>query len=199
MAEARAGSADERPVRLFVAVDPPEDVRDAVEAAIAPWRRAIPEARWSGREGWHVTLKFLGATAPGQVVRVTGLLAGAAADLSAFATRLDGLGAFPVRGPARVLWAGLDDRSGRLAGLALAIDGALLGVFEPERRPPHPHLTVARLDPARALPRGFTTTAVEPIAFPVERVCLYRSHLGGGPPRYELLATASLGAGGALR
>ena len=196
---ARAEPADDRPVRLFVAVDPPEEARDAVEDAIAPWRGAFPEARWSGRDGWHVTLKFLGATPPGRVERVTELLRGTTADLSPFETRLDGLGAFPTQGPARVLWAGLDDRSGRLAGLGLAIDGALLGVFEPERRPPHPHLTVARLDPARALPRGFTATAVEPVAFHVERVCLYRSHLGGGPPRYELLATASLGADTAIR
>lgn len=199
MARARADRPTEptreRALRLFVAVDPPETAREAVDVAIAPWRRAIPEARWVGREGWHVTLKFLGATPPGKVERVTELLAAAAAELTPFATRLDGLGAFPVDRPARVLWAGIDDRAGRLAGLALAIDGVLLKFFESERRPLHPHLTVARLDPARRLPEGFGATTVEPVAFTVDRVCLYRSHTGGGSTRYELLSTAPLGTG----
>ena len=188
-------SPSPRPLRLFVAVDPSEEARDAVADALAPWLDAIPGARWSARDGWHVTLKFLGATAEDQVDRVADLIVGAAADVTSFETRLGGLGAFPVRGPARVVWAGLDDRSGRLAGLALAIDGALAGSFPSERRPLHPHLTLARLDPARRLPDGFVATPVEPVAFAIDRARLYRSHLGGGPPRYELLATAPLSIG----
>ncbi len=197
--EARAGRSDEapvpRPLRLFVAVDLPGEARDAVAAAVEPWRRAIPEARWGEREGWHVTLKFLGDTPPELVGEVTDLIAAAAAGVTAFQTRLDGLGSFPVRGPARVLWVGLDDRPGRLAGLAHAIDAALTPRFEPEQRPLHPHVTVARLHPARRLPDGFAEQVVEPVSFTVDRVHLYRSHLGGGPARYELLAAAPLAGG----
>lgn len=182
-----------RPLRLFIAVDPSEEACDAVVTALSPWRDAIPGARWGSRDGWHVTLKFLGAAPADQVDRVVEMVSVAAAHVTPFETRLSGLGAFPARGPARVLWAGLDDRSGHLAGLASAIDRALAASFPPERRPLHPHLTVARLDPARRIPDGFVATAVEPVAFPVDRVCLYRSHLGGGPARYELLATEHLG------
>jgi 2'-5' RNA ligase len=184
-----------RPFRLFVAVDLPADALDAIVAAIEPWRRTIEGARWGDPAGWHVTLKFLGATPPDQVAEVADQIASAAAEVGPFSTRLDGLGAFPVRGPARVLWAGLDDRPGRLAGLALAIDAALAPRYEIERRSLHPHVTVARLDPARRLPDAFTETAVRPVAVEVGRVCLYRSHLGGGPARYEVLASVPLGAG----
>jgi 2'-5' RNA ligase len=180
--EARSGRAVDpsppRPLRLFVAVDPSEEARDAVASAITPWRGAVPEARWTDRAAWHVTLRFLGGTAPDLVE-----------------ARLDRLGTFPARGPARVLWAGIEDRSGRLARLALAVDAALTSLFEPERRPLHPHLTVARLDPPRRVPEALTSTEVEPVTFTVDRVCLYRSHLGGGPPRYELLAAAPLRTG----
>jgi 2'-5' RNA ligase len=183
----------QRPVRLFVAVDPPEHARDAVASAIAPWRGSIPEARWIDRTAWHVTLKFLGPTAPGLIGSVRDLIARAAAEVVPFEAGLGGLGAFPLRGPARVLWAGVDDRSGRLAGLALAVDAALAPLAEAERRPLHPHLTVARLHPARRVPEAFAATEVETVTFTVDRVCLYRSHLGGGPVRYERLAAAQLG------
>jgi RNA 2',3'-cyclic 3'-phosphodiesterase len=198
-AQARTARSDEapapRPLRLFVAVDLPGEARDAVAAAVEPWRRAIPEARWGDRAGWHVTLKFLGDTPAEQVADVADLIAVAAAGVTAFETRLDGLGAFPVRGPARVLWVGLDDRPERLSGLALAIDASLAPRFEPEQRPLHPHVTVARLHPARRLPLGFVGQVVAPVTFTVGRVCLYRSHLGAGPARYELLAAAPLGTG----
>ena len=199
MGEARSGRAVDpsppRPLRLFVAVDPSEEARDAVASAIAPWRGAVPEARWTDRAAWHVTLRFLGGTAPDLVGRVRDLVAGAAAEVPPFEARLDGLGTFPARGPARVLWAGIEDRSGRLARLALAVDAALTSLFEPERRPLHPHLTVARFDPPRRVPEALTSTEVEPVTFTVDRVCLYRSHLGGGPARYELLAAAPLRTG----
>ncbi len=187
--------AAQPPLRLFVAVDPSEDARDAVATAILPWRDAVAGARWMDRGAWHVTLKFLGATAPDLAGRVLDLITGAAAGLAPFEARLDGLGAFPVRGPARVLWAGIDDASGHLARLALAVDEALVRLADAERRPLRPHLTVARLHPAGRVPPGFTAAAVEPVAFTVDRVCLYRSHLGGGPARYELLGAALLGIG----
>jgi RNA 2',3'-cyclic 3'-phosphodiesterase len=175
-----------------VAVEPPDAVRDAVEAALTPWRDAIPGARWSARERWHVTLKFLGATPPDLVDRTADAVAETAGQVTTFETRLTGLGAFPKRGPARVLWAGLDDRSGRLAGLALGVDAALADMFPPERRPLHPHLTVGRCDPAVRLPQGFVETPVAPASFTVDRVSLFRSHLGGGPPRYERLRRVPL-------
>lgn len=44
-------------VRLFVAVWPPEDLLDAIEAIPRPASDAI---RWTTRDQWHVTLRFIG-------------------------------------------------------------------------------------------------------------------------------------------
>jgi 2'-5' RNA ligase len=189
------GGTTPRPLRLFVAVDLPDDAREAVARAVEPLRRVIPGARWGDRSGWHVTLKFLGSTPPEEVAAVADLVEGVAAGASPFETGLEGLGTFPAHGPARVLWVGLDDRSGRLAGLALAVDAALAPRFELERRPPHPHVTVARLDPPRRVLDALGEAVVAPIRFGVDHIGLYHSHLGGGRPRYELLATARLGTG----
>jgi hypothetical protein len=42
MARDRAARPEAKPLRLFVALDIPEGVKDAVEAAFAPWREAFP-------------------------------------------------------------------------------------------------------------------------------------------------------------
>jgi 2'-5' RNA ligase len=51
-------------LRLFVAFEVPEAQKDSVQKAIASLvPAAVPGARWTSRESWHVTVKFLGATA----------------------------------------------------------------------------------------------------------------------------------------
>src|SRR5438093_1139418 len=83
----------------------------------------------------------------------------AADAVAASRPRIVGVGAFPSARRARVVWAGLDDRSGRMAGLAFAIDAALAAEFRPESRPFRAHLTVARSDPPLELPETFGATA----------------------------------------
>ena len=43
-----------------MAVRPPDDVLDAVAAAVEPGRSGPVGLRWTGREQWHLTLQFLG-------------------------------------------------------------------------------------------------------------------------------------------
>ena len=51
-------------MRLFVAMDIPEDARSAIGALAAKLRLACRNARWVRIEGLHVTLKFIGETSP---------------------------------------------------------------------------------------------------------------------------------------
>ena len=187
MARDRASRPEAKPLRLFVAVEVPAEAKAVVAAAIEPLRRDFPAARWAPEENWHVTMKFLGATYPRLVTWVQGSLDEAAAGIAAFRTRIVGVGAFPSARRARVVWAGLDDRSGRLAGLALAIDAVLAAEFRPETRPFRAHLTVARSDPPLELPDTFGAAPLESEPFRVGRIVLFRSHLGRPAPRYEAL------------
>ena len=57
-----------------------------------------------------------------------------------------------------------------------------------EKRPFHPHLTVARSDPPLTLPAAYTATELESDEWEVGHVILFRSHLGRPAPRYEPLA-----------
>jgi 2'-5' RNA ligase len=195
MARDRAARPEAKPLRLFVAVEIPDAVKDTVEEAFAPWHETFPKARWVSRENMHVTLKFLGRTWPRLVDWVPERIETAAVDVEPFETRLLGVGSFPSAKRGRAIWAGFDDDEERLTGLAGAIDSALEDEFEPEKRPFHPHLTVARSDPPLKLPASYTRTPLESEPWLVDHVTLFRSHLGRPAPRYEPLERFTLGAG----
>jgi RNA 2',3'-cyclic 3'-phosphodiesterase len=195
MARDRDASQEAKPLRLFVAIEIPEAVKDAVEEVFAPWREAFPKARWVPRENLHVTLKFLGRTWPRLTDWVPEQVQEAVSEVEPFDTRLLGVGSFPSAKRGRAIWAGFDDGDQRLTELAGAIDNALDDEFEPEKRPFHPHLTVARSDPPLKLPAAYTGTELDSEQWLVDSVTLFRSHLGRPSPRYEPLARFPLGAG----
>jgi RNA 2',3'-cyclic 3'-phosphodiesterase len=192
MGRDRAARLEAKPLRLFVAIEIPEDVKDAVEAVFAPWREAFPKARWVPRENLHVTLKFLGRTWPRLTDWVPERVGAAAADVPPFTARLRGVGSFPSAKRGRALWAGFDDED-RITSLAAELEAALVDEFPAERRPFHPHLTVARSDPPLKLPVGYRGTELESEEWDVDHVVLFRSHLGRPAPRYEALSRSALG------
>jgi 2'-5' RNA ligase len=179
-----------RPLRLFVAIEIPKDVRALVAAAVEPLRERHPRAKWVPLANQHVTLKFLGATPPALVEGVRASVADAAREAAPLATRVEGMGTFPSARRARVLWAGLEDDAGAMAGLASTLEAALEGQFPPERRAFTPHLTVARFDPPS--PIG-VLPEVRSAPFDVDRIVLFRSHLRRPAPVYEPLGVFPLG------
>jgi RNA 2',3'-cyclic 3'-phosphodiesterase len=176
-------------VRLFVAVSVPPRLLEALAAVTEELHGTLPGGRWSPPENQHVTLKFLGSTPADQVEEIAAAIGLVAASHEPASLRLSGLGTFPSRRRARVLWAGLEDGAGLLVSLAAALDDALTPLgFEPEKREFTPHLTLARWRtaiPLRESLRELPPTATE--AFRVEAVELFRSHLSSRGARYELL------------
>lgn len=195
MARDRASRPEAKPLRLFVAVDVPDDVKGALAGAVAPFRDRIPGGRWTRSDGWHVTLKFLGSTWPRLMEDVQEAVSSAAGASESFETRLTEVGVFPSPRRARVVWAGLADPEGRFARIVEQLDELLEDHFVPETRAFTPHLTLARLTPSRDI-REFAPDllgAVVPSrAFVVERLVLYRSHLSPHGARYERLVSEAL-------
>ena len=193
MARDRASRPEAKPLRLFVAFDIPEDIRDAVESAVAPWRKRYPRAKWVPKPNQHVTLKFLGTTWPRLVEWVRDGIGQAARANKHARTRVTGLGAFPNERRGRVLWTRLDDDDHRLARIAASLDEGLSREFAPEKRAFTPHLTVARFDPPVTL-EGLEGVLLGSEPFDVDRIVLYRSHLRRPAPVYEPFATFPLGS-----
>jgi 2'-5' RNA ligase len=140
-------------VRCFVAVDVAPEVRSAIVRARAALRAAARhgDVRWNAPAAFHVTLKFLGAVADERVPAISAAVGRAIAGAEPLALAAAGLGAFPSRARARVLWAGVAVGGESVAALASAIDAALAPLgFPVETRPFHAHLTIG----ARGRSRG---------------------------------------------
>lgn len=176
--------------RLFLAVPLAEDLRRDLAAALRghgplPGRPVPPES-------WHLTLRFLGDTAWDALERV-GEEVGRAPPGPPFGIRFGGYGAFPRASRASVLWLGVGEGAAALAALAESVEAAVARAgFPAERRPFRPHLTLSRLRPPEDATAALARLPPFPAAMPVAEVVLFRSHLGGGPARYEPLRRFSL-------
>lgn len=193
-------------IRAFVAV-PVED--PVVRRRLAGARSLLPPLhglRWIPESQLHFTLKFLGEIADDRVEAAkaaTSLAAGAsravargARPAGPFRLALEGLGAFPPQGPARVLWAGCGEGAEALAALGAAIEEAFVADgFPREERSFSPHLTLARVrdpDAGRRLSRALASLPAEPFgAVSVSCLVLFRSELTPrGAEHTELLRVA---------
>jgi RNA 2',3'-cyclic 3'-phosphodiesterase len=161
-------------LRLFIAVVPPDEVLDAVAALPRPETEGL---RWTSRDQWHVTLRFLGQV--DGVADVTAALAGAA--LGRCEARL---GPEIARFGRRVLQipaTGLDD----LAAAVVAATGDI--GRPPEDRPFAAHLTLARARARRGVDLRALTGAGFDAAWWAEEVCLVESRLHPHGARYDVV------------
>ena len=174
-------------LRLFVAIDLPEPVTEALERLCT----GLPGARWTDPEQYHLTLRFI-REVDGLVLR--DLDAGLAeVEFEPFTLGLDGFGHFPPRGVPKVLWAVVSPRD-PVDQLRRSVDRVVHAAgVEPERRKFSPHVTVARFPggaPVRRLQQflaGHALCRSEP--FQVDRFHLYSSQLHQDGAIHTLEAT----------
>jgi RNA 2',3'-cyclic 3'-phosphodiesterase len=173
-------------LRLFCALRLPDDVLDGL---VAWGAHALPEGggvRRVGRANLHVTLAFLGRRPSSEVPAIADALreAAAAAGPARFAIAR-------YRETRSVGMLVLDDEGERAAALAGDLHERLerLGVYERERRPWLPHLTVVRF---RARPR-LAPPLPELGGFGPSDAALYHSVLRSTGAQYEPLETFALG------
>ena len=174
--------------RLFVAIRPPEEVRDLLIDAMDD----SPALRWVGDEQLHLTLRFVG-----EVERpVANDIAAALGQLRSppFELRVNGLGKFEKRNGG-ALWAGVDPKEPVVA-LAGKVERALQQTgLEPEHRAFSPHITLARWNRRNAeavdafLHRNSNLRSDR---FEVDRFILFESKLSRHGPHYEEVAAFSL-------
>ena len=195
----------ERPERIFVALDIPGAIRASVQSFVEGLRAFAPDLRWSGPESFHVTLKFIGAKPAAIVEQVKHALSQVKADPFEIAFR--GYGFFPNPKSPRVFWLGADAPL-TLFKLAREIDTAMSVLSIPkEDHGLRPHLTLARTGagsphrrPAdgpnlrfQGLRAKLETQPVPDFGkMAVREFFLYRSQLSPSGPSYTKLAQFSL-------
>jgi RNA 2',3'-cyclic 3'-phosphodiesterase len=145
-------------VRVFVALDIPDTVRNSLAELGARLKNTCRAARWVRVEGVHVTLKFIGEVPPEQVDRIRMALADIRGTGPAD-VRFAGLGFFPDARRPRVLWVGVESDAA-LRDLVASIGAKLASLGIPhETRDFHPHITLARFNSQEGLESLSTAVA----------------------------------------
>jgi len=115
-------------MRIFVALDIDEAIRDHITRFMEGVRGFAPDARWVRPELLHVTLKFVGEKPPDFVEKIKQALSSVHAE--AMDTSFRGYGFFPGPKAARVFWIGIE-ATPQLGTLAKAVDEILFGLGIP--------------------------------------------------------------------
>ena len=174
--------------RLFVAIRPPEDIRDLLIDAMDD----SPEFRWQNEEQLHLTLRFVGEVdRPLAEDLVDGL---SRIHSEPFELRVSGVGRFEQRSSG-ALWAGVEPKA-PVAALAAKIERVCQQIgLEAERRAFFPHITLGRWNGRRTQEvasflerkRGLRSDP-----FAVDEFILFQSRLSRHGAQYEKLRTYPL-------
>jgi 2'-5' RNA ligase len=132
--------------RAFVAVELGPAITVPLQRIIQELRSQLAGVRWSSPEQLHMTLKFVGEVDNRTLPALCQAVSAACLETAPFSIQLQGLGAFPVNKPPRVLWVGVESGASQLRTLAERLDQQLsqLGVPRETRRFT-PHLTLGRV------------------------------------------------------
>ena len=187
-------------MRLFVAVNLPENERRAAFDAAAPLRHGDLPVKWVQPAGLHVTMKFLGDVPEDRAAPIAAALDAAVRAARPFEVMLGGIGAFPSSARPRVIWLGVEIHPA-LELLANDIEKALQPFgFEAELRPFRPHVTIgrakqgARHGALAAFERLAAGVAYDGVA-PVTSVDLMESILRPDGAEYHVRHQSFLGGG----
>ncbi len=189
-------------MRMFVALVPPPEAVEDLDAFLAP-RREAGAFRWALPEQFHVTLAFLAAVADRHLDELVERLERAGKRRTSFPTPDRRRRRLPERrpargcsGPASTSTSRARPSSSRLATGARAA-AARTGIAVDGQRF-RPHVTVARLGrPAEVSSWVQLLDAYAGPAWTADPIALVASYLGEGPrkrPRYETVAEFALGS-----
>ncbi|MFW6303691.1 MAG: RNA 2',3'-cyclic phosphodiesterase [Candidatus Sumerlaeota bacterium] len=142
--------------RLFIAANISDEQRANVARLVedlqkgARFTKAHP--KWARVPGMHLTVRFLGNIEEAKKQEIIETLGPTIASCQAFDLSLAKLGVFPDERNPRVLWLGVDKGKARLVTLAQTVQASLTPLGSaPEKRPYHPHLTLARIKSMRGV------------------------------------------------
>jgi 2'-5' RNA ligase len=176
--------------RLFIAIATHEGLEESASAIVKKLRinadQKQLEIRWVPGNNYHVTLHFLGSTAPEKLAEIETLLTEVAMSTAPFKLKISDVGAFPDDSASRVLWFGVQNSKA-----LRSLQGNIASRFSSsgrEEREYSPHMTIGRLrNPHRTkdLLSPFVRKTLGKIL--VEEIVLYES-VGSVPfPVYKPL------------
>ena len=171
--------------RIFVAIRPPQAIRDALIGIMD----GVENARWQDDGQLHLTLRYIGSVDAHQADDLAEALQ--RLEIEPFDLAVKDLGAFERKGVVHTLWAGIEP-SEPLNRLERKVDRACTLVrIAPETRKFRPHITLARLNagcgPSGPFLARHAGLSLGP--WKVDQYKLYESHLRPQGSLYEPIVT----------
>lgn len=175
---------------FFYALKLPTSIKNQIHDQVVSKLRILPFSRWVHQEDYHITLAFLGGCeldmlrASQKQVRV------AIASETTFPLTIQHLGTFGNPRSPRIFWAGLSHEE-RLQKLRQTVFTSCLATgFTLEKRPFHPHITIARKwlgnEAFKEEVLSLKALIEQPISLMATEVVLYQTHLDR-TPKYEVV------------
>jgi len=188
-------------VRLFVAIDFPQDMLLRIEQIVSYFKTKTPPPalKWVETKHMHLTIKFIGEIGEDKLEPIEESLVNTLAGQSHFDIEVGGLGMYPHKDNPRVIWLGITGGE-PLIRMHSQLDQHLASLdVKREGRSFSPHLTIARVrrhaDQATVKSIGQTLSLfnVDPLGtVTIDRVQLYQSVLTPSGPIYTSLLSIPL-------
>lgn len=187
--------------RLFIAIRIPEAAKDEIEMAQSRLKKSVPEARirWTTRDQFHLTMRFLGNVDAPRVDGLTQAIRGACQGFAPLPLRAEGVGFFPDGRFPRVVWVGVHDSQDQLLALQRAVQDATrdFTTEKPEGKFTG-HVTLGRIKGIRRPETDSLCKAASALAerllgeWPASEVELIRSRLSPSGAQYQTLVAVPL-------
>lgn len=163
------------------------ELRSEIKTALAQERIS-----WVDPANFHITLRFLGDTSPGDVDKISGAIKSGSLIQDIRAVKISGVGSFgPAKKP-RVIWAALGQELW-FREMKAGLDACLEDLGFPSKHQEYtPHLTLGRIRSLKNVPfyqafmKEIRSRACDSVS--IDRMVYYRSILGSGAPEYRELA-----------
>ncbi len=163
-------------MRLFLALDLPEKVRDYLFKVESELNTGIAKVAWVSKKNIHITLKFLGEIKEEKIPEIMEKLKDI--KFPEQQCKLTEIGFFPGGSKMRVIWAGLEPEDA-IIRLQQRVDEILLKMF-PQDQKFKAHITIGRVRSIKkpeVFLKKLRSIEIQPIEFAVDTITLYKSDL----------------------
>lgn len=179
----------EQRAHYFFAAVIPDDVKSKIVLQCERMKGILPFRNWVDEQDYHITLAFLGGTTPEVLQDAVTKVEQAINEFEHFPLAISHLGVFGLQQSPRILWAGVEESHALQLLQNKVYKACEQAGFSLDRRPFHPHITLARKWVGEeAFEADFLDAwadiVSEPLVFKVNQLALYQTHLNS-VPKYE--------------
>ena len=181
----------ENSTHFFYAVKIPSETKNQLHNKILPLKEELPFHRWVHPEDYHITLAFLGNADRGMLETSIQLISEELSKDKSFPLNFEGMGTFGSKESPRIFWLRLEEQA-RLYEVRKTVFRACEEAgFSLEKRPFHPHVTVARKWKGNhpfnhQKLQNKNPFDLERMSFDANEIVLYQTHLDR-EPKYEVV------------